>query len=71
MNEDKEINQKLLITLRDLAIVIVLIVLMVKCFGNKTSKTTSKSDIYICLCLLPRFSQTTIKISKIRKLPII
>jgi hypothetical protein len=47
MNEDKEINQKLLITLRDLVIVIALIVIMVKCFGNKTSKTTSKSDIYI------------------------
>lgn len=44
MNEDKEINQKLLITLRDLVIVIALIVLMVKCFG---SKTTSKSDICI------------------------
>jgi hypothetical protein len=47
MNNDKELNRKLLIRLRDLIIVIVLIILMVKCSDKKTSKTTSKSDIYI------------------------
>lgn len=47
MDDDKELNRKLLIRLRDLIIVIVLIILMVKCSDKKTSKTTSKSDIYI------------------------
>lgn len=47
MDDDKELNRKLLIRLRDLIIVIVLIILMVKCSDKKTNKTTSKSDIYI------------------------